>query len=73
MNDPLGDLVTTRQAMPILKVTHASTISRYVGYGRLAPVTKLAGRTGAYLFRRADVERLANELASTRRPGQVTS
>lgn len=31
--------------------------------GRLHPSRKLPGRTGAYLFRRADVEALAASLA----------
>ncbi len=36
-----------------------STVKRYVDSGRLAPVHQLPGRTGAYLFAREDIERLA--------------
>lgn len=61
---PKDDLVSTREALEILGYTDPSTISRYVGYGKLSPVYKLPGKTGAFLFNRADVERLAAELSA---------
>ena len=52
------DEITTRQALELLGFTDPSTISRYVQVGKLTPSRKLPGKTGAYLFHRADVEAL---------------
>ena len=60
---PPPDEVTTREALEILGLGDPSTVSRYVSVGILAPSRKLPGRTGAFLFRRADVERLAAKRA----------
>lgn len=49
---------TTQEAATLLGVDR-SGITRRVQAGRLAPAMKLAGRTGAYLFERADIEALA--------------
>jgi hypothetical protein len=56
---PPTDEITTREALEILKLKEPSTISRYVAAGKLVPSRKLPRKTGAYLFWRADVERLA--------------
>lgn len=56
---PPTDEIVTRQAMQILGIRQASTISRYVRDGKLTPSRRLPGTTGAFLFWRADVERLA--------------
>ena len=58
---PPPDEVTTREALEILGLTNASTISRYVDTGALAPSRKLPGRTGPFLFLRSDVEAFAAE------------
>lgn len=52
------DEITSREALELLGLAHPSTISRYVALGKLTPSRKLPGRTGAYLFRRSDVEAL---------------
>ena len=44
---PPTDEITTREALEILGLTDPSTISRYVGYGKLKPSRKLPGRSGA--------------------------
>lgn len=58
------DEVTTREALDILGFSDPSTVSRYVQIGKLTPSRKLPGKTGAYLFLRSDVERLAAEMAA---------
>lgn len=60
---PPPDEITAREAAELLGVT-VSTISRWAtpAQPRLTPSRKLPGQTGAYLFRRRDVERLAKEL-----------
>jgi len=50
--------MTTAQAAAVLDVEHRS-VFRMVKRGELTPSGKLPGRTGAYLFDREDVERLA--------------
>lgn len=40
------------------------TIQRWATSGVLEPVAKIPGRTGAFLFRREDVEALAKEPAA---------
>jgi hypothetical protein len=62
------DLVTSAEAARILDVDR-STITRWsdprLSDRRLIPVRKLDGLRGAKLFRRADVEALAEQLAAT--------
>ena len=62
MPTALGDVVVTREALEILGLKDPSTISRWVQIGKLTPADKLPGRSGAFLFWRADVERLAADL-----------
>ena len=59
-----SDTITTRQALEILDRSDPSTISRWVSLNRLTPVAKAPGKRGAFFFDRADVERLATELAT---------
>lgn len=58
------DEVTTREALDILNLSDPSTISKYVATGKLTPSRKLPGRTGAYLFRRKDILKLAAKQAA---------
>lgn len=56
---PDDELIGTADAAAILGVT-LPTIKRLALRGdALQPAVKMRGKTGAYLFRRADVERLA--------------
>lgn len=41
-----------------------STLTRWVGSGRITVVQKLPGKNGAYLFDPAEVERVRAELAA---------
>jgi hypothetical protein len=60
------EFVTTAEALKILGLTDRSTISRWVQIGRLAPARRATGGpAGAFLFRRTDVEALAEQLAAT--------
>lgn len=61
---PPTDEITTREALAILGLKEPSTIARYVQAGKLVPSRKLPTRTGAYLFWRADVERLRDQRAA---------
>jgi len=56
-------LITTAEAASILGRPIA-TVNRWALSGRLVPVTQLPGRTGARLYRRADVEALAKSVAA---------
>ena len=56
-------LVGTIEASRILDVAPV-TITRWVADGRLKPYHKMPGKNGAYLFRREDVEQLAQRAAS---------
>ena len=60
------DEITTREAAEILGYKDVGSIARWAQIGRLKPSRKLPGKTGAYLFRRHDVERLRDELAAER-------
>ena len=55
--------VTAAQAAEIIG-TDRRQITRMVQREQLAPTRKLPGATGAYLFARADVERIAAERAA---------
>lgn len=54
------DLIGTAEAARIIK-RQPRTIQRLVAAGRLTPVVTLPGKTGAHLFRRADVEAVRDE------------
>lgn len=55
------NLVSTVEAVAILGCDRSS-ISRWVSSGRLVPAHKLPGQTGAFLFDRAAIEALRDEL-----------
>lgn len=64
--DPLeapDDLIPTAQAAAIHGVDVA-TINRWARAGRLPVAVKIPGKTGANLYRRADVEALLPESAA---------
>lgn len=54
-NEPM---IGTREACDVLGVNR-STLTRWVAAGRITPVTRLPGTTGAYVFRRADIDAIA--------------
>lgn len=51
-------LLTSAEVCATLGV-HRATLSRWVAAGKLRPAFKLNGERGAFLFRPADVARLA--------------
>ena len=57
-------LVSSDDASKILGV-HRATFLRWVADGLIKPVHELPGIRGAKLFRRTDVEKLADEKAAT--------
>lgn len=61
--DGAPHLVTTAQAAEILGKP-IGTVNRWVIEGRLPTAAQLPGRTGARLYRRADVEALAKSVAA---------
>lgn len=56
------EMVSTSQAARLLGC-HVRTVHRLVESGRLKPVAKVPGRTGAYLFLRIDVAAVAKDAA----------
>lgn len=56
---PPTDEITSKQALEILGLQEPSNISRFVADGKLTPSRRLPGKTGAMLFWRADILRLA--------------
>jgi excisionase family DNA binding protein len=61
-------LVSTAEAAAILGLER-STVLRWVREGRIAPAMKVSGKTGTYLFRRADVEAKLPEAHPRRKAG----
>lgn len=58
---PPTDLIGSAESCRILGDVNRTTLTRWVAEGRLAAATKLPGANGAFLFHRAEVERLARE------------
>ena len=56
------DLIGSAEACRILHI-HAATLTRWVKAGKITPAHKLPTSNGAYLFNRADIQRLADERA----------
>lgn len=56
----IQDYLTTAQVAELTGRT-VTTVNRWVTEGRLAPSHQLPGRTGAYLYIRADVDALLAE------------
>lgn len=63
MDQQIPELVTSAAVCEELRIDR-STLSRWVAAGRIEPVTKLPGIRGAFLFTRADVERVKAEAAA---------
>lgn len=63
MTNADDELIGAAKAAEILGVDRR-TLSRWAREGRLDVPAQLDGRTGARLFRRADVERLRDALAA---------
>ena len=61
-NAPL-DLIGSGEACEILGITRG-TLSRQVAAGKLVPLQKMPGHTGAFVFLRRDVEAAAQARAS---------
>lgn len=61
---PKAETVGSREACEMLGGIQRSTLTRWVASGRLEPAMRLPGKTGAYLFHRADIERLVGERAA---------
>lgn len=59
----MDELIGTAEACRILDC-HPSTVSRRVANSELAAAHKLPGDNGAYVFSRAEVEKLAAKLAA---------
>lgn len=60
-------LMGTTEATEELGVSK-DTLIRMVARGEITPAHKLPGPNGAYLFRRADIGRLAAERQAARQP-----
>lgn len=60
IEDGLDELIGSRDARRILQINN-STLTRWVAAGLLKPAGKMPGRTGAFVFRRTDIEHLAAE------------
>jgi len=56
-----NDEITTREALDILGLAHPSSITHLVAEHKLKPSRRMPGKRGAYLFRRAHIERLRDE------------
>ncbi len=60
---PNPDLIGTTEAAEVIGIER-STISRWVKDGALNPAHRMTGQTGAFLFHRSEVERVAAEYQS---------
>ena len=61
--DKFKGSLTAAEVADALQV-HRKTVLRYVAARRLTPTQKLPGTTGAFLFRRQDVEALRSRLGA---------
>jgi hypothetical protein len=66
VSTPPTDEISTMEAVALLGYNDRSTVVRMVREHRLTPSRKMPGATGAYLFWRHDVLRLAAEIAAKR-------
>lgn len=57
------ELIGSAQATELLNIDR-STLTRWTKAGRLKTAHELPGRTGARLYRRADVDQLVADLAA---------
>jgi predicted site-specific integrase-resolvase len=58
-------LIGAKDAADLLGVDPA-TVVRWVHAGRVTPITKAPGKTGAWLFSRAEIARLARDRLAAR-------
>ena len=58
-------LIGSADACDILGIDR-STLIRWVQLGKITPVQRLPGQTGAFLFARGDVDKRADEYAAER-------
>lgn len=63
MHNQSAEDLTTAQACELLNIDRA-TLTRWVDKGTIQPTFKFPGKTGGFLFNRADIEALATEQAS---------
>ncbi|AXN50994.1 helix-turn-helix domain-containing protein [Mycobacterium marinum] len=59
---PPANFIGSAEVARLLEINQV-TVARWVTSGELKPVHKLPGKNGAYLFSRADIEKLATERA----------
>lgn len=64
---PSDDLLSTVETADLIGVER-STVSKMVREARLTPAHKLPGPTGAFVFRRGEVERAAAEYRTKSQP-----
>ena len=64
MNNKVTGLAGSAEACRILGDISRSTLTRWVESGQITPVHKLPHENGAFLFARAEVERVAAERAA---------
>lgn len=57
-------MLTSAEACELLAIDR-STLSRWVASGRIRSAFKMPGRTGGFLFAKAEVERVLAELRSS--------
>lgn len=55
------DIISTIEACEVLGGIDRSTLTRWVEAGKVTPMHKMPGVTGAWLFTRAEIERVAAE------------
>ena len=63
VDDMPQDLLASQDVCERLDINR-STLSRWVASGRVKPAQRLPGKTGAFLFTRAEVDRLERELTA---------
>lgn len=61
-NQPPEPFIGSAEVCRLLRINQA-TVGRWVEAQKLVPIHKLPGKNGAYLFSRADVDKLAAERA----------
>ncbi len=64
---PINTLVTSSEVASIFGCD-VRTVHRWTAEGRLTAVTKLPGKTGAWLYDRADIEQVAADADVIRVP-----
>lgn len=60
MPDSTEDFISSQEALRILRVA-LCTLTRWAADGKITPAYKMPGSNGAFLWRRTDVVKLAEE------------